>query len=775
MNSSSLSSPRPQEIKLRAPLPRWGQAIVWLGFVLSSVFLAALAKDSKGGEQKVLLSLDLGDFHQELLVDLLGNIALLAAAGWAAAMGLKVLSGGPASRFAACWWPGLFAGFYFLSASPVHPDVERGLRQVPHTDFGHYLLYFCAAMIALLHVRRFLAICVEGGARLAPPQVRPSRWVLALAAVVALTYGTAHTANSYVRWKHHKIYATDTGIYDQMVYMFTQGKFFHVPVYVTNETNMADYDDNFNAEHYMPTMIIFAPFYFIWAHPMWLWIGQHFSIGLCAVLLCFLGARVTGSPWLGLATGVAFVADRLVNRASVEDFHPDALVPFFLFAMLIGYHARRFILFGVSMALLMGLKEDLSFFVALIGIFVIVDQRDWRWGSFMLMAGLFWHVVASKFIIEPLRAGDPMRVLERYAWLHPQYDYFNPWKTTPKGVGQLIRYFLFPGGERPESFAVWTHHAAHLWIYSTADQNRLLVFIKLFGPLFCLALLRPATLIFLGPLTAAHFFSGGWYDQSVFGRYHGVGVTPFYIYAGLLGIQRLLHGRIIYSDAAAPNEVRAEDATGGHPFRRIFWGYERGPSLWRKNMEFPAIQLTSTRQIALSYGLALAICVQAVMTYKIFSEGPWGGRWDRKLFYPHAHYARAQEAYDLIPAGAVVAVQNKHVPHFTHQYKTYLFPDIRPDATHILLDTVGHAWPYTDNFWPWPANPWPYLETKPTFKEFVHWLMTNGEWAALTDASFDGIMVLERGGDTSRNAEILQGLDELGYEYYRDTAERAKR
>jgi hypothetical protein len=296
-SATTSAAPRPPATeagvrRLSGAWPAWRVGAVWAVFLLACLLMSALKDDLRGQDRIVLQNMELG-FRPDVLKEMAGDAAILAGACLLLLYALAAASGARVYHFLGSFWPALpLSAYFWLGKAPSHPDVVAQKSQVIYTDFGHYGLHMAVGLIALFAMKRFLSICVERGVRLAMPKPTPPKWMVVAMVALAIAFGLAHTNNSYNRWKNFKIYATDTCIYSQMAYTASLGKFFQVPVYVTNETNMADYGDNFNAEHFMPTMVvIFGPLYWIYSHPIWLWIVQHFSLGLCAVLLLYLGRR----------------------------------------------------------------------------------------------------------------------------------------------------------------------------------------------------------------------------------------------------------------------------------------------------------------------------------------------------------------------------------------------------------------------------------------------------------------------------------------------------
>jgi uncharacterized membrane protein len=77
-------------------------------------------------------------------------------------------------------------------------------------------------------------------------------------------------------------------------------------------------------------------------------------------------------------------------------------LPFLALALYALAEKRRWLML---LALLLALlsKEDIGLFVFGVGIFLLIFQRDWRWGATMMILGLAWSVVVSLWIIPAFR------------------------------------------------------------------------------------------------------------------------------------------------------------------------------------------------------------------------------------------------------------------------------------------------------------------------------------------------------------------------------------
>lgn len=104
-----------------------------------------------------------------------------------------------------------------------------------------------------------------------------------------------------------------------------------------------------------------------------------------------------------------------------------------------------------------------------------------------------------------------------------------------------------------------------------------------------------------------------------------------------------------------------------------------------------------------------------------------------------------------IPRDAPVSAMSDIVTHLTARRTAYLFPDVA-DATYLLLDTDPRA-----NYWPHEG-----LKARERAIRDMIPHVRSGEFGLVRME--DGVLLLQRGADTSRNDEALAGLLTTRYE-----------
>jgi hypothetical protein len=198
-------------------------------------------------------------------------------------------------------------------------------------------------------------------------------------------------------------------------------------------TNMAPVRNRL-ALHVEPILLLFVPFY--WAGlggPRLLLVVQAIIVGLGALPLYLLARDIlSGSTDAerGIGSGkgeskdstpggshsllpatrpyslllivfpLAYLLLPALEAAVMYDFHAVTLAPtFLLFAFYFGLKKRP-LLFGLFVALALASKEDMGLTAAMLGLFMIIVWRRWRWGVATALVGVAWFAIAV-FLIQP--------------------------------------------------------------------------------------------------------------------------------------------------------------------------------------------------------------------------------------------------------------------------------------------------------------------------------------------------------------------------------------
>ncbi|NCF67394.1 MAG: DUF2079 domain-containing protein [Chloroflexi bacterium] len=153
--------------------------------------------------------------------------------------------------------------------------------------------------------------------------------------------------------------------------------------------------------HFSPYMALLSPLLWIWPDERVLFLVQAASVAAAGLLLALILRRkhTALAPWFLLA----FFLNPAVQQITLFEFRRVVLaLPFLALALYALAEKRRWLML---LALLLALlsKEDIGLFVFGVGIFLLIFQRDWRWGATMMILGLAWSVVVSLWIIPAFR------------------------------------------------------------------------------------------------------------------------------------------------------------------------------------------------------------------------------------------------------------------------------------------------------------------------------------------------------------------------------------
>jgi len=265
--------------------------------------------------------------------------------------------------------------------------------------------------------------------------------------------------------RHQALQSTafDLGIYNQALWNTTHGDFLRS----TNEPGF----DTLLADHFQPTLLLFALLYLIHAGPATLLIGQTAILALGALPAYGLAVHkltmppaergsnssATRSPrtWeresIGLVFAAVYLLTPALEQANLFDFHPMTLAASFLLFAFYFLRVGRPRLFLVFVALTIGCKEVLPLVGILLGLYVFLVARKRRLGVVTFALSVVWLYVGLFVIIPHFN----VRGQSQYFAL----DY-GQWGNTPL---EMMRSFLTRPGdlftslsEPPKPAYVWT-------------------------------------------------------------------------------------------------------------------------------------------------------------------------------------------------------------------------------------------------------------------------------------------------------------------------------
>ncbi len=270
----------------------------------------------------------------------------------------------------------------------------------------------------------------------------------------------------------------DLGIYDQGTWLLSR---FQDPFVTVRGLELFGH-------HLNLILLLFVPFYWLGAGPIFLLIAQVASQASGAVAVYLLARDRFGARWPAVALSTTLLLHPTYQFLTWEFFHPDALA---IAPLLFAYwaaRARRWGWFAVAAVLAAACKEDVALALAVLGILIAV-RGNRRIGAIVVAAATGWFICATRLLIPHFNA------------IGPFYDsFFGDFGDSPTAVvGHVITH---PG----QAVEVAT------------EPDRLSYYRMLFTPLAYLPLVAIPTLFIGIPMLAVNVLSTFPYQRDF--KYH---------------------------------------------------------------------------------------------------------------------------------------------------------------------------------------------------------------------------------------------------------------
>lgn len=203
--------------------------------------------------------------------------------------------------------------------------------------------------------------------------------------------------------------AWDLGIFDQAVYLISQGK---SPI------------SSFLGFHILGdhAAIIFYPLallYKIYPTVYWLFIVQAIALASGALFTNLIARQAGLTTDQAAAIAVVYLLYPLVFNINLYDFHPDVIALPALLGAILAARLGKFGWFCFTIFLVLGCKAVLSLTVAAMGVWLLLFEKRRFCGAITLLSGIVWFAIATKAII-PFFGGEAASVtrhISRYSYL----------------------------------------------------------------------------------------------------------------------------------------------------------------------------------------------------------------------------------------------------------------------------------------------------------------------------------------------------------------------
>jgi uncharacterized membrane protein len=218
-----------------------------------------------------------------------------------------------------------------------------------------------------------------------PTEPRERLQVLALIAAGGLCYLLA----AWFRYHAFRAGAYDLGIFDQAVYLISQGK---VP-YSTLIGN------HIIADHAAVVFYAIAQLYRIYPTIFWLLLIQASCLAAPAWPLWRLARNAGVGKQMSLALIGAYLLYPVIAMASLRDFYPEQLMLPSALAMMLCARQKRFGWFIFWLLLALSTKEAMAITFGATGVYLALVERRFAYGIICTVISVAWFVIATHFII----------------------------------------------------------------------------------------------------------------------------------------------------------------------------------------------------------------------------------------------------------------------------------------------------------------------------------------------------------------------------------------
>jgi uncharacterized membrane protein len=209
-------------------------------------------------------------------------------------------------------------------------------------------------------------------------------------------------------WRHtlFQSSAFDLGIFDQAVYLISQGQ---PPI--SSFLNFHILGDHVTWAFYLLALL-----YKVYPDVHWLFAVQAVSLAVAALPTWHLAHQAGLKEAQATAIAVVYLLYPLVFNVNLFDFHPEVMAVPALLGAILAARRRQIAWFCCAIIFVMGCKAVLSLTVAAMGVWLLVFEKRRLCGALAIVTGVAWFLIATQVII-PFFNETPLSSIARYSYL----------------------------------------------------------------------------------------------------------------------------------------------------------------------------------------------------------------------------------------------------------------------------------------------------------------------------------------------------------------------
>ncbi|MBD2488952.1 DUF2079 domain-containing protein [Aulosira sp. FACHB-615] len=298
--------------------------------------------------------------------------------------------------------------------------------------------------------------------------------------------------------------SADLGIFDQVVYLISQGE---KPI-----SSLLGF--HILGDHAAWLWYPLGLLYKIYPDVHWLFAVQSVVLSSGALPIALLGKQAGLKKEISLAVAIAYLLYPLLFNINLYDFHLDVIIPSAILWATWAARNRKYWLFCGSIIIVLGCKAVFALTIAAMGIWLIFFEKRRLYGLTALLGGISWFAIATQVIIPYF--GGSAASLERH--IHRYSHLGNSFSEIAKNL------FFSPG--------LFFHNLFSL-------ENLFYLFLLVIPVVWGLSLSSMAPLVGAIPCLGINLLADSLQQKDLFFQY-SLPIVPFMFLAVM---QTLVYGR----------------------------------------------------------------------------------------------------------------------------------------------------------------------------------------------------------------------------------------
>jgi len=182
-------------------------------------------------------------------------------------------------------------------------------------------------------------------------------------------------------------------------------------------------------DHFDPIIALLTPVYALFPDARTLLVAQVFLLVAGVAIIYLWSKKEKITPFLAVLVSLLYLAHPGIQGAVNCDFHEIAFAPLLILVIFYFLSRKKWRSFFISAFLLLLVKEEFALWVAAIGVYVVLREKQIRVGVGTLMMGVVYFLLLMNVFMPALNSGGP------------GYAYGNLFPGFENGFGAGISYY----------------------------------------------------------------------------------------------------------------------------------------------------------------------------------------------------------------------------------------------------------------------------------------------------------------------------------------------